>query len=176
MVSVPELLERQNCLDSGARFPGGVHLLNSEIYFMRYFRFLKVALVALLCVLISSCEKKTQEFVYADVVWNGSYPVQMQNGTTNEMEDHTAVISLTFINNLQDCIVETGIEGLLAMNRTQYKVDWSGLGHSNFVLYQTAANQVILCYSGQIGATKMTLDILSCDKVERTVELLKDDK
>lgn len=35
---------------------------------------------------------------YADYVWTGEYPVKIQNGTTGEMEDHTGVIMLQFLN------------------------------------------------------------------------------
>ena len=78
-----------------------------------------------LCMTIATCTK-VETAPYADYVWTGEYPVKIQNGTTGEMEDHTGVIMLQFLNGGIECIVETGISGMISCNRSKFEARWSG--------------------------------------------------
>lgn len=86
------------------------------------------------------------------------------------MEGYTASISLEFNDDASVCTVETGIAGLYSANMTKYSVKW----HSNdkFTLYETQGGQTVQYYSGtMVGGGTMSFEFLSCDKVEKTVEL-----
>ena len=124
-----------------------------------------VAIIGFLCMVCVSCSRESQND-YSDSVWTGEYPVKTENGTTGELEDHTAVIMLYFQSGGADCIVETGIAGLFAVNRVKYSARWSA--GNRFTLYLSAGNQSIICYSGTIDEGTMTLKALDCDGVTAT--------
>ena len=117
---------------------------------------------------IATCTK-VETAPYADYVWTGEYPVKIQNGTTGEMEDHTGVIMLQFLNGGIECIVETGISGMISCNRSKFEARWSG--KDSFALYRSSGHQSLLEYSGTITGEKMTLQALNCDSVAATYEL-----
>ena len=82
--------------------------------------FQKVMGITFLVAMTICCSKV--ENVYDESSWQGEYPVQMENGTTGEMEDHVATIALSFEHNGTGCLVETGVVGLYAANRVRYEV------------------------------------------------------
>ena len=77
----------------------------------------RIAIVAFgfLCMTIAACTKVETDS-YSDYAWTGEYPIKTQNGTTGEMEDHTGVIMLQFLNNGIECTIYTGISGMIGTN------------------------------------------------------------
>lgn len=130
----------------------------------------RIAIVAFgfLCMTIAACTK-VETNPYSDYAWTGEYPVKTQNGTTGEMEDHTGVIMLQFLNNGIECIIYTGISGMIGTNCRKFEARWSG--NDSFALYRTSGHQSLLEYSGTITGEKMTLQALNCDSVAATYEL-----
>lgn len=137
---------------------------------MKLKRFFSIIGVTLICVVSSSCTKE-ESSAYESAIWSGTYPAQMLNNDTKEMEDHTGCITLQFCHSGLECIVDTGIVGMLATNRTIYEVNW--YSKENFTLFKTQGGQTIQYYSGIIKGDKMSFEFLSCYKVERTIELEK---
>lgn len=121
-----------------------------------------------LCMTIAACSKVETD-PYSDYAWTGEYPVKTQNGTTGEMEDHTGVIMLQFLNNGIECAIYTGISGMIGTNCRKFEARWSG--KDSFALYRTSGHQSLLEYSGTITGDKMTLQALNCDSVAATYEL-----
>lgn len=121
-----------------------------------------------LCLAFAACTKVGAD-PYSDYAWAGEYPIKTLNGTTGDMEDHSGVIMLQFLNSGIECIVDTGISGLFALNRRKFEVRWSG--KDSFALYRSSGGQSLLVYSGTITGEKMTLQALSCDSVAATYEL-----
>ena len=130
----------------------------------------RIAIVAFgfLCMTIAACTKVETDS-YSDYAWTGEYPIKMQNGTTGEMEDHTGVIMLQFLNNGIECIIYTGISGMIGTNCRKFEARWSGKDH--FALYRSSGGQSLLELSGTITGEKMTLQALNCDSVAATYEL-----
>ena len=126
------------------------------------------AALGFLCLAFVACTKVEKD-PYSDYAWTGEYPIKTQNGTTGEMEDHTGVIMLQFLNNGIECIVDTGISGMISTNRRKFEARWSG--KDSFALYRTSGHQSLLEYSGTITGDKMTLQALNCDSVAATYEL-----
>lgn len=138
---------------------------------MKFGRLFAIIGVVLACALFSSCTKEESGSAFDSVLWTGTYPSQTLNNDTKEMEDHTSCISLQFCHSGLECIVDTGIAGAYGMNRTNYEVKW--YSKENFTLCKTNGGQTIQYYSGTIKGNKMSFEFLSCDKVERTIELEK---
>lgn len=138
---------------------------------MKLGRLFAIIAVALSCALFSSCTKEESGPAFDNVLWTGTYPSRMLNNDTKEWEEWTSCISLQFCHVGLECIVDTGIVELLAINRSIYEVK----RHSkeSFTLCKTNGGQTIQYYSGTINGDKMSFEILSCDKVERTIELEK---
>lgn len=140
---------------------------------MKFIRIIEILSIALTCAMLSSCSKKgptTPSSLYGSSFWAANYPTQLQNNDTGELENYTACISLQFNEDASECVVETGIMGLFATNRTKFSVKW----HSNetFTLYKDQGGQTIQYYSGTMtSSSTMSFDFLSCDKVNRTVEM-----
>lgn len=138
---------------------------------MQFRRLLAIISVALTCAMMPSCTKEESASVFDSVLWTGTYPSQMLNNDTKEMEEWTSFIALQFCHSGTECIVDTGIAGLLATNRTIYEVKW--YSKDNFTLCRTQGGQTIQYYSGNINGNRMTFEFLSCDKVERVIEMEK---
>lgn len=137
---------------------------------MKLTRLTAIIGIALSCMLSTSCTCKKDPIPGSGCdMWTGTYPVQTLNNDTKEMEDHVGCISLQFQKSRSECIVDTGIVGLLATNRIRYEVKW--FTKETFTLCETKGGQTIQYYSGTITGGRMKLEFLSCDKVERTVEL-----
>lgn len=128
----------------------------------------KVILLGVLCLAVAACTKVETD-PYSDYVWTGEYPIKTQNGTTGEMEDQTGVIMLQFLNGGIECIVDTGIAGMISANRRKFEARWSG--KESFALYRSSGGQSLLEYMGSISGDKMTLKVLGCDSVAATYEL-----
>lgn len=127
-----------------------------------------IAVLGVLCLVCVSCTKVETD-PYSDYVWTGEYPIKTQNGTTGEMEDHTGVIMLQFLNSGIECIVDTGIAGMIGMNRIKFEARWSGI--DSFALYRSSGGQSLLEYMGTISGENMTLKALNCDSIAATYEL-----
>ena len=112
-----------------------------------------LAVLGILCLMCVACTKEITD-PYSDYVWTGEYPIKTQNGTTGELEDHIGVIMLQFVNSGIECIVDTGIAGMIGMNRIKFEARWSG--KDRFALYRVE---------------KMTLKALNCDSIAATYEL-----
>lgn len=140
---------------------------------MKLSRIFAIISIALSCALLSSCSKNepsSPSSLYGSSIWAGNYPAQLQNNDTGEFEDHTACISLEFNEDASECVVMTGIVGLLGTNRSKYSVKW--YSKETFSLCETQGGQTIQYYSGtMVSSSTMSFEFLSCDKVERTVEL-----
>lgn len=129
---------------------------------------LAVVIAGVLCLTLFCCSKERLN-AYSDSVWTGEYPIQTENGTTGEWEDHTGIMTLYFQHSGLDCIVETGIAGLYAVNRTKYETRWSA--ETQFALYSSAGGQSLLCYSGTINGGLLSLQALNCDGIAATYTL-----
>ena len=121
------------------------------------------AALGFLCLAFAACTKVETDS-YSDYAWTGEYPIKTQNGTTGEMEDHTGVIMLQFLNNGIECTIYT-----IGTNCRKFEARWSG--KDSFALYRTSGHQSLLEYSGTITGDKMTLQALNCDSVAATYEL-----
>ena len=132
---------------------------------------LTAALAGVMCLTLVSCSKESRD-AYSNYVWCGEFPVQTENGTTGEREDHTGTIitiMLQFRHGGNECILDTGIAGLFAVNRRKFEVRWSGKDH--FALYSYSGHQSLHEYSGTIKSETMALQALNCDSVAATYEL-----
>ena len=127
-----------------------------------------VAITSVIILTLVSCSKESQN-VYSNSAWSGEYPIQTVNGTTGELENHTGVIMLQFLNNGIECTIYTGISGMIGTNCRKFEARWSG--KDSFALYRTSGHQSLLEYSGTITGDKMTLQALNCDSVAATYEL-----
>ena len=136
---------------------------------MKLTRFFAVICTALACILSSSCTKGEAASAYKSSMWSGNYTIQVLNNDTNDMEECTASVFLQFSSSGHECTVETGIIGMYAINKSTYDVKWYST--DTFALCETNGGQTIQYYSGTIKGGKMSFEFLSCDKVERTVEL-----
>ena len=125
-------------------------------------------IAGIVCLTLVSCSKERLN-IYSDSAWAGEYPVQTENGTTEELEDHTGYIMLQFLNNGIECTIYTGISGMIGTNCRKFEARWSG--KDSFALYRTSGHQSLLEYSGTITGDKMTLQALNCDSVAATYEL-----
>lgn len=128
------------------------------------------AIAGIVCLTLVSCSKERLN-IYSDSAWAGEYPVQTENGTTGELEDHIGTIILYFRHGGEACTLETGIVGLYAANRIKYEARWSG--ETQFALYSSSGGQSLLCYSGRISNGILTLQALNCDGVAATYELTR---
>ncbi len=130
-----------------------------------------IVIIAVLGVLFLGCAActKVETDPYSDFVWTGEYPIKTQNGTTGEMEDQTGVIMLQFLNGGIECIVDTGIAGMISANRRKFEARWSG--KESFALYRSSGGQSLMEYMGTISGDIMTLKVLNCDSIAATYEL-----
>lgn len=128
------------------------------------------AAVSVLCLACVSCSQKedvTNE--YAPSWWRGEYAVQIENATTGTLEDHTALMELDFLDNGKEGWIIIGVPGVSEFVRSEYEVRWSS--GNQFTFYSSAGDQSLLCYSGTISGTEMTLKALNCDSVAATYKL-----
>ena len=125
---------------------------------------------------LSSCtkEKKEADYDYKSSSWYGTYPVEMLNNDTQELEEHTVCIGLEFCNEGNECVVTTGISDMYASNMARLEVKWNS--GTSFVLYLSISGQTNTWYSGKISGNKMSLDLYSCNEVWKTVELVRQTK
>jgi len=138
---------------------------------MRITRIIEIISVALLFILLSSCTKEEVLSGYGLSMWFGTYSIQVENNDTGALEDATAHIVLEFNHGALESAVTKSIDGLYSANRITYEVRW--YSKDTFTLCKTDDGQTVQYYSGVINGNKMSFEFLSCDKVERTVELSK---
>jgi len=127
-----------------------------------------VAAVSVLCLAFVSCSQKedvTNE--YTPSRWMGEYPIQIASATAGTLEDHTALMELYFLDNGKEGWIIIG--GPYVSARSEYEVRWSS--GNQFAFYSSAGDQSLLCYSGTISGTEMTLKALNCDSVAATYKL-----
>jgi len=128
------------------------------------------AAVSVLCMTCASCTQKDEIIKeYAPSWWRGEYAVQIENATSGALEDHTALMELDFLEDGKEGWVITGIPGVSEFVRSEYEVRWSS--GNQFAFYCSAGDQSLLCYSGTISGTEMTLKALNCDSVAATYKL-----
>lgn len=140
---------------------------------MKPSRIIAIIGTVLSCTLLPSCSKEDSSSPasqYGSSVWAGNYATQTLNNDTGEFEDQTACITLEFNEDASDCAVITSAVGLIGMNKIRYSVKW--YSNKSFSLYETQGGQTIQYYSGKmLSSSTMSFEFLSCDKVEKTVEL-----
>lgn len=78
-------------------------------------------------------------------------------------------LTVTFEEGAQKCIV-LEVSGFCGLG-FGYEVEWTT--RNSFKLLWRDKEQVLICYTGVISGDRMSLDVLSCDKVERTYELTR---
>ncbi len=128
------------------------------------------AAVSVLCMTCASCTQKDDIIKeYAPSWWRGEYAVQIENATSGALEDYTALMELDFLEDGKEGWVITGIPGVSEFVRSEYAVRWSS--GNQFAFYSSAGDQSLLCYSGTISGTEMTLKALNCDSVAATYKL-----
>jgi len=128
------------------------------------------AAVSVLCMTCASCTQKDEIIKeYAPSWWRGEYAVQIENATSGALEDHMALMELDFLEDGKEGWVITGIPGVSEFVRSEYEVRWSS--GNQFAFYSSAGDQSLLCYSGTISGTEMTLKALNCDSVAATYKL-----
>ena len=129
-----------------------------------------IVAIAALCLISPSCAKENLN-QFSESIWTGWYPIQTLNGTTLETEDHIGSISLVFSNDGNECVVYTGIAGMIGMSRVNYNADWPN--RNQFTLLSTAGDQTIISYSGIITGDSLNLLALNCDSVATTYNLFR---
>ena len=128
------------------------------------------AAVSVLCMTCASCTQKDEIIKeYAPSWWRGEYAVQIENAATGTLEDHTALMELDFLEDGKEGWVITGIPGVSEFVRSEYEVRWSS--GNQFAFYSSTGGQSLLCYSGTISGSEMTLKVLNCDSVAATYKL-----
>lgn len=128
------------------------------------------AAVSVLCMTCASCAQKDEIIKeYAPSWWKGEYAVLIENATSGAFEEHTAIMELDFLEDGKEGWVITGIPGVSEFVRAEYEVRWSS--GNQFAFYSSAGGQSLLCYSGTISASEMTLKALNCDSVAATHKL-----
>ena len=110
-------------------------------------------LAALIC--LCSCEKR-QAYHWLHDTWSGTYDITMTNNDTGESEPYVATITLMFSDNRSECIVEKGVQGLLAVSRKTYKA-YLNKDESIFVLNEGVYDSRILYYGKLASDGKLTL-------------------
>ena len=136
---------------------------------MKITRIFATVIIALTCAFATSCTKEEVNSNSDYSMWLGSYPIQIENNDTGAKEDATGHVMLELNLRPLESAVTNSIDGLLSANRVIYELQWSS--KNTFTLSKTAAGQTIQYYSGTINGDKIFFEFLSCDKVERTVEL-----
>lgn len=136
---------------------------------MKLIKLITAITLALVCAAFPSCSEDEMELGLA--TWYGDYPAREWNSDTGEWYEDTVCIVLQFDHSGRECIIMRGIRGLYAASRTKYNVDWSS--REQFTLYDIQGGQRTSYYSGTINGDRMKFEFLSCDKVERIVELVK---
>ena len=129
---------------------------------------------------------------YGDSSWYGEYDARYVDGEFSVYTVMTSIL-LTFSEDGQECRAlygSKGIDGMmcydnydyLGASQSKYVVQWSS--RNTFTLSLPVVNnpnlyygqgQTIVVYAGKITGRKMKLDLLSCDRVEQTIELEKTD-
>ena len=128
------------------------------------------AAVSVLCMTCASCTQKDEIIKeYAPSWWRGEYAVQIESATTGTLEDHTALMELDFLDNGKEGWIIIGVPGVSEFVRSEYEGRWSS--GNQFAFYSSAGDQSLLCYSGTISGTEMTLKALNCDSVAATYKL-----
>ena len=127
---------------------------------------------------------------YGDSSWYGEYETGFLPYSGNTV---TTSISLTFSEDGQECCAVYGTKGMDGMlylidfgyigpQLNYFQVQWSS--RNTFTLSIPVVNnpdlsygqgQTIVVYAGKITGRKMILDLLSCDRVQQTIELKKTD-
>ena len=118
-----------------------------------------VSVLSLTCVSCAQKEEITNE--YAPSWWRGEYTVG----------NHTAIMELDFLEDGKEGWIITGIPGVSEFVREEYEVRWSS--GNQFAFYKSAGGQSLLCYSGTIFGSEMTLQALNCDSVAATYKLTR---
>lgn len=121
---------------------------------------LNVLLLALFAV---SCSKEQN---LGDSVWTCEYPIQTQNGTTKELEDHTATMSIAFSSDITTAQLMTSIAGMYAANMRICDVEWRNKNKTSFYLTVLTDSSNGYNYSGSISGKTMHLKDLKAD-IER---------
>lgn len=100
-------------------------------------------LAALAC--LCACKKHEHPHWLHDT-WSGTYDIILTNNDTGESEAHVAEITLTFSDDRSECVVEKGIQGLMAVTRKTYKIY---MNENVFILNEGIYDSRIL-YSGEL--------------------------
>ena len=108
-------------------------------------RVLLLFLAAIAC--LCSCEKHVQSDWLPNVL-SGTFDITMTNNDTGENGPHIATITLQFSDDRSECVVEKGVEGLLAVNRMTYKA-YLNDNEKIFVLNEGVYDSRIL-YMGEL--------------------------
>ena len=152
--------------------------------------FYQIIVVALAGLLTMACTDV--DCVYGDTSWYGEYETRFVDGEFSVYTVMTSIL-LTFSEDGQECRAlygSKGIDGMmcydnydyLGASQSKYVVLWSSW--NSFTLSIPVENnpdlyygqgQTIVVYAGKITGRKMTLDLLSCDRVQQTIELKKTD-
>ena len=96
---------------------------------------------------LCACEKQERSHWLYNI-WSGEYDITMTNNDTGEKEPHIATITLQFSDDRSECVVEKGVEGLLAVNRVTYKA-YLNDNEKIFVLNEGVYDSRIL-YMGEL--------------------------
>jgi len=128
--------------------------------------------------------------VYGNTSWYGEYEARSVGYSVSILTSTllTTTISLSFSEDGQECFAVFGTKGMDGMlylydylgSQYQYDVQWSS--GNTFTLsiplvdrLEGGIEQAIVVYAGKITGRKMKLDMMSCDRVEQTIELKKTD-
>lgn len=102
--------------------------------------------------LLSACSKLGQDgFVY----WNGEYIVKMTSNTDGSVTERKGTMTLYFRNDGTECVIQTGIEGLYAVNRVTYATTWDS--QTDFLLSQKEDPKMTPVFRGTIENDKLIL-------------------
>ena len=152
--------------------------------------FYQIIVVALAGLLTVACTDVGS--AYGDSSWYGEYDARYVDGEFSVYTVMTSIL-LTFSEDGQECRAlygSKGIDGMmcydnydyLGASQSKYVVLWSS--RNTFTLSIPVENnpdlyygqgQTIVVYAGKITGRKMTLDLVSFERVQQTIELKKTD-
>jgi hypothetical protein len=151
--------------------------------------FYQIIVVALAGLLTVACTDVGS--AYGDSSWYGEYETRFVDGEVSVPTFMTTSILLTFSEDGQECCAlygSKGIDGMmcydnydyLGASQSKYVVLWSSWNSFTLSIplvgqLDGSMEQAIVVYAGKISGRKMKLDLISCDRVEKTIELKKTD-
>ena len=130
-----------------------------------------VAMLGIVCLMCTSCQKEDLFKKNWDYVWVGEFPTIAINGATDKEVEITGIITLEFEDEGNTAIIWYGFKDQYGGSRWVYEARWRG--NDSFDLYPKTGEQIVKEYSGAVNRNKMSLDNFKGGAVEATYTLTK---